>query len=58
MRRASTLFSEEQQQRIAQTVGQAESRTSAEIVPVMLVLTVIGLVALGFYLRGIRVTAR
>ncbi|MGE5610282.1 MAG: TPM domain-containing protein [Bacillota bacterium] len=35
MQQASTLFSEEQKQRIAQAVGQAESRTSAEIVPVV-----------------------
>lgn len=33
MQRASTLFSEQQKQQIAQAVAQAESKTSAEIIP-------------------------
>ncbi len=33
MQRASTLFSEQQKQQIAQAVAQAESATSAEIIP-------------------------
>jgi putative membrane protein len=35
MRQASTRFSDEQRKRIQQAVAQAESRTSAEIVPVV-----------------------
>ncbi|HUY34534.1 MAG TPA: hypothetical protein VMV69_17445, partial [Pirellulales bacterium] len=35
MRRAATLFTDEDRQRIARTVADAESRTSAEIVPVV-----------------------
>jgi len=35
MQRASTLFSEQQKQQIAQAVAQAESATSAEIIPVV-----------------------
>ncbi len=35
MRKASSLFNEEQKKRVARVVAEAESRTSAEIVPVV-----------------------